>query len=327
MVTRDRVLLVTHSGDSFTVDRVAEGVAARGARPLRVDTDLFPTELGLSIGGGPSGFDLALTANGETVTGDEVAAVWHRRVWPPRLDDDLDETFREGCVRESRATLAAWLAGLEGARHVDPPFVVAAADDKPRQLRAARTAGLAVPRTLVTNDPARVRAFRRELSGEMVTKMLTPLSQSMQGRGFFVHTSLVRDEDLDDLDALCLCPMVFQERVAKRVELRAIFVAGALFTGAIDATRSAGAQVDWRLAKPGEVSWQRGEVPDEVADKLRAMMRALGLTYGAVDLIVTPEGEHVFLEVNPAGEWGMIERDLGLPIGDAIAGALLTQTP
>ena len=54
--------------------------------------------------------------------------------------------------------------------------------------------------------------------------------------------------------------------------------------------------------------------------------RALGLVFGAVDLIRTPDGEHVFLEVNPAGEWGMLERDLGLPIADALAEALLAPT-
>jgi hypothetical protein len=31
----------------------------------------------------------------------------------------------------------------------------------------------------------------------------------------------------------------------------------------------------------------------------------------------------VFLEVNPHGEWGMLQRDLGLPIGEAIAAALI----
>ncbi|NEO45670.1 MAG: MvdC family ATP-grasp ribosomal peptide maturase, partial [Moorea sp. SIO4A3] len=40
--------------------------------------------------------------------------------------------------------------------------------------------------------------------------------------------------------------------------------------------------------------------------------------------IVTPDGEYVFLEVNPTGEWGMLERDLGYPISDAIADALLS---
>jgi hypothetical protein len=40
-------------------------------------------------------------------------------------------------------------------------------------------------------------------------------------------------------------------------------------------------------------------------------------------LICTPSGEYVFLEVNPGGEWGMLERDLRLPISEAIAEALL----
>lgn len=51
-------------------------------------------------------------------------------------------------------------------------------------------------------------------------------------------------------------------------------------------------------------------------------MSKLGLVFGAVDLICTPSGELVFLEVNPGGEWGMLERDLGLPISEAIADAL-----
>jgi glutathione synthase/RimK-type ligase-like ATP-grasp enzyme len=53
-------------------------------------------------------------------------------------------------------------------------------------------------------------------------------------------------------------------------------------------------------------------------------MDRLGLAYGAIDVIRTPDGNHVFLEVNPIGEWGMLQRDLGLPIADAIADALLT---
>ena len=55
-------------------------------------------------------------------------------------------------------------------------------------------------------------------------------------------------------------------------------------------------------------------------------MRDLGLVFGAVDLICTPAGEHVFLEVNPGGEWGMLERDLGLPISEASASALLDES-
>lgn len=43
------VLLVTHSGDLFTVDRVAEGIVRRGGIPVRIDTDRFPTEVRLGV--------------------------------------------------------------------------------------------------------------------------------------------------------------------------------------------------------------------------------------------------------------------------------------
>ena len=52
-------------------------------------------------------------------------------------------------------------------------------------------------------------------------------------------------------------------------------------------------------------------------------MDKLDLVYGAIDMIKTPDGEHVFLEVNPGGEWGMLERDLSYPIAEALAEALL----
>jgi len=48
------------------------------------------------------------------------------------------------------------------------------------------------------------------------------------------------------------------------------------------------------------------------------------LNYGAIDIILTPEGKHVFLELNPAGEFFWLERAPGLPISDAIADLLLS---
>ena len=61
-----------------------------------------------------------------------------------------------------------------------------------------------------------------------------------------------------------------------------------------------------------------------MARSLRALVRALGLVYGAADLIRTPDGEHVFLELNPGGEWGMLELALELPIAAALARSLHT---
>jgi D-alanine-D-alanine ligase-like ATP-grasp enzyme len=60
-----------------------------------------------------------------------------------------------------------------------------------------------------------------------------------------------------------------------------------------------------------------------VEEKLLRLMDYFNLNYGAADFIVTPEGRHVFLEVNPAGEFFWLEHRPGLPISAAIADVLL----
>ena len=56
-------------------------------------------------------------------------------------------------------------------------------------------------------------------------------------------------------------------------------------------------------------------------------MRRLGLVYGAIDLRLTPEGQYVFLEINPAGQFLYVERATGQPITAALAKALLEGRP
>lgn len=320
--TADTVLILTHGADHFVIERVAAALERRGARAARFDTERFPVEARLAARFGYGDGAHTLRCGELALDAERVRAVWARKLWTPRFPDSLDARLRDGCARESRAALTGWLAALAGARWVNALGATAAAEDKLRQLRLAAELGLRVPRTLVTNDPDEVRAFRAEV-GPLVTKMLTPLSVSMGRSELFVHTSLVRDEDLADLDGLRFSPMVFQEHVEKRVELRVACVGTRCLAGAIDASRSEQGQVDWRRARPDEVRWTAGEVPTSIASSLGELLARLGLAYGAADLIQTPAGEHVFLELNPSGEWGMLERDLELPISEALADELL----
>jgi MvdC family ATP-grasp ribosomal peptide maturase len=322
--SRDAVLLLTHSADFYTIELVAEALARRGARPFRLNTDRFPTSVKLSARAGVDRASHLITDAGAQISTEEIRAVWARKLWMPKMDDDLDERYREMCVRESAAALEGFLDALHDARWVNNIQRERAAENKQRQLRVATQAGLRIPRTLVTNDPAEARQFFAETKGRMVAKLLRPLSVSMNAPPLFVYTSEVGEEDLADAETLRHSPMVFQELIPKARELRIAWVAGQTFTGALDASGTSRGQTDWRLATPEECQWQTAELPVEVSRSLQALMSELGLVFGAIDLICTPAGEHVFLEVNPSGEWGMLERDLGLPIAEAIARALLT---
>lgn len=322
---RDAVLLLTHSGDFYTVDLVSEALAGKGARPIRFNTDLFPSSVRLTARAGDERAAQLCTENGDEISAAEVRAVWARKLWSPRMADDLDERYRSLCVEESAAALEGFLDSLHHARWINDLHCQRAAENKQRQLRLAEHAGLRVPRTLVTNDPAAARQFFAETDGQTVAKLLRPIAVSMDAAEPFVYTSRVREEDLASADALRHSPMVFQELIPKAHELRVVYVAGKAFAGALDASGTSRGQTDWRRAAPDECSWQKAELPGEISASLGTLMLELGLAFGAIDLIYTPEGEHVFLEVNPSGEWGMLERDLGLPIAEAIARELLKE--
>ena len=57
------------------------------------------------------------------------------------------------------------------------------------------------------------------------------------------------------------------------------------------------------------------ELSADVAARLCALMGVFGITYGAIDLRFTAEGQYVFLEVNPAG----VRERIGQPIAAANA--------
>lgn len=319
----DTVLLITHSEDHFTVDRVAEALGRRGTPSYRLDTDTFPASVRLSARLEQNGPVHTIDGDGGSLRADAIRAVWTRKFRPPQLAENLDPQFRQWCIRETQAALKGFLDGLHGVRWVNDLRHAYEAENKLYQLRAASAAGLRIPRTLVTNHSQHARAFHREVGGAMVAKLLTPLSAAMGRAPFAVHTSDVGEDDLADAEQLRHCPMMFQERIPKARELRVAYVTGRTFVGAVDASRSAAGRTDWRRATPEECPWERDELPDDVDRRLVTLMNGLGLAYGAIDVIRTPEGDHVFLEVNPAGEWGMLERDLDPPISDAIAEALL----
>ncbi|MEZ4886016.1 MAG: hypothetical protein R3E32_14875 [Chitinophagales bacterium] len=80
---------------------------------------------------------------------------------------------------------------------------------------------------------------------------------------------------------------------------------------------------DWRKTGVSETQWQSYKLPKSIEALLHQMMQRHQLLYGAIDMIRTLLGEYVFLEVNPCGEWGMIEHELGEPIAAALSNTLI----
>lgn len=324
-LSSDIVLLITHSGDYYTVDRVAEALSKRGVQPFRLDTDKFPLQVQMEANLSNSQSIHRLKCGDDYINAEQIKAVWMRRIWQPQISEDLAPQFQTACVSESMAALNGFWDSLRKVFWLDDLQRILAAENKLRQLRVAKEVGLVIPLTLVTNNPQEVRQFFYDVGGKMITKLLTPISYSMKGSPLFFYTSVVKEEDLLDIETLRYSPMIFQEQIPKLRELRVVYVDGSLFVGALDASKYATATVDWRNAPAKSCPWENHELPSGVASRLKAFMAKFGLVFAAFDLIETPSGEYVFLEVNPTGEWGMLERDLDYPISSAIADTLHSQ--
>ena len=323
------VLIITHSDDNDSAVRVAEAIARKGGRAIRFDTDRYPTEVLLTASYGASGDErLTLTNDEGEFDLREVTAVWHRRIsFGARLPAGLDEQLRHASLGETSAAAHGMLASLKAFR-MDHLQHIRYAENKQLQLQVARELGLDTPRTLTTNDANAVRSFANNCEAGMVTKMLSSFAIYDEGRELVVFTNPVKPEDLADLSGLSLCPATFQESVPKSLEIRATVVGHRVMSAAVDSQVSSRATHDWRRDGVRMIQdWQHYQLPLDVEEKLLRLMDHFSLNYGAIDVILTPGGKHVFLELNPCGEFFWLERSPGLPISGAIADVLLGHAP
>ncbi|WP_296710627.1 hypothetical protein [Rhodoblastus sp.] len=165
------ILLVSNTRD-LTTDLVVHELATLGAPFVRLNCDALdaarPT---LSFGCGEPA--LSFLHKGEAVDARSIKAAYLRR---PHLDGMIDTRERDAAHRfgEWRALLEALYSELEG-RWLNEPHLIERAEDKARQLRVAAALGFRTPRTLVSNDPARISCA--------ATQMITPATMPPFGTG------------------------------------------------------------------------------------------------------------------------------------------------
>jgi hypothetical protein len=57
-------------------------------------------------------------------------------------------------------------------------------------------------------------------------------------------------------------------------------------------------------------------------EKIRHLMKAFRLTFGAIDMAVSSTGEYVFFEINPNGQFAFCQEATGLPLFPTLASLL-----
>lgn len=319
-----KILVVTQS-ENIAVLPAIRAMQASGAKVFRFDTDLYPTAYRLSVWQGASAPRNVLEGPDYTVDLREVRSIWFETVDAayqlPKMASDVQTIVR----RESAAVVDALGETLD-AFQLDPVPNRNAAYYKLRQHRLAVEAGLELPRTLVTNDRAAVRSFFRECPGGIIAKMHKKFVRLSDESNQQVTTTPISEADLDSLDGLELCPMIFQEEIPKRLELRVTIVGSQVYCAAVDSQSVPATRYTWQNDQDANI-WRPSELPGGVSARLFDLLTRLGMNYGVCDLILTPDNRYVFLEFNARGRFHFIEDATGLPISQGIADLLVGRAP
>jgi glutathione synthase/RimK-type ligase-like ATP-grasp enzyme len=162
-----------------------------------------------------------------------------------------------------------------------------------------------IPATIVTNEPAEVRAFIRT-HGRVIYKSCSGVRSIVEE---IDETALAR------LDAIRWCPTQFQALI-EGTNVRVHVVGDRAI-----ATVVSSAATDYRYATQqvgSAADLDPFDLPVDVAERCVALTRALDLTVAGVDLMLTSRNHWVCFEVNPSPGFTYFEDRTGQPIADAI---------
>lgn len=292
------------------------------------DTTTFPVHLTLAVTmdekGGISGqLDVLQYVADEYVPStlglSSIDVAWHLRPGKPSPSSAMSPIEVQFSRNESYAALDSlfsilnckWVNKREIINHLESNKLL-------QQFIAARC-GLSIPATIVTNDPRQLNDFTNKKS-KLLLKTLGYTHLDKDDTNHFIYSQVFTAEELKAENcSIQNCPVFAQHYIEKKYEYRVMAIGSKVLSCQIDSQASEKTKIDWRHYDFDNVTHIEKELPYDIEKKILCFMKAIDLSYGAIDLIETPEGEFVFLEINPSGQWEWIHKLTNLPIPQAVA--------
>ena len=225
-----------------------------------------------------------------------------------QLNENQPEHIKSFIVNETQEVLNAVLAHTHFS---DTHEVFNAgkaynlARNKIFQLHLAKKIGLSVPATCVTNSEKIAKDFYISKGKNIIYKCLSrPVIHYEDGKNSMIHTSKVLD---DNFEKVTICPCLFQENLTKKYELRVAVIGDDVTAVKIDSQDYEETKQDWRKGMDNPLLYSKYELSESLKIKLISMNKHLGINWSMMDLVVSPEGDYVFLEANPDGAWLWLE--------------------
>lgn len=320
------VLILTNSTDGIHTDIVIEKLEQRGADTFRLDVDKIGSgELIINLVHENGSGDCEIEYQSKKMRLADCKSIWYRRPneFQMQIVDPIQKDYAE---KELRSLLDGLWHITDQAFWLNPPLSLERARRKVVQLNMAWKYGFPFPRTLISNDPDKVKSFFAACGKKMIFKALQHEMLDYGDHCLTIATTLITEKHLENVELLRKLPGQFQEFIDKEYEVRVTIVGDSIFPVRIDSQEFSETVVDWRHPTLiPQLKHSIIDLPKPVTDFCKCMLRELGLVFGAFDFVVNKTGQWLFLEVNPNGQWYWIENFTGLGISDALVNVLLAR--
>lgn len=201
-------------------------------------------------------------------------------------------------------------------------------------LFVAIESGLRIPDLLITDDIKEVIDFS-SIHKKIITKDLEMNSIELVYDNNYgaVVTSTVKALEHEDILNTSKKHQntakfaLYQQYIEKKYELRIFYLKGKFYPMAIFSQASEKTKIDFRnYDKERPNRCVPYKLPQEIEQKLICFMQSIDMNSGSIDMIYTPEGEYVFLEVNPVGQFQWLSKSCNYDIEREIALDLINET-
>ena len=241
-------------------------------------------------------------------------AVYYRRPEIPLVQlEQLTRSESKFVQNELAYVLEGIYKLLSKAFWINPVYAIREAENKIYQLRLAKEIGFHVPKSIISNIYSDAKKFFNEQNSSCIIKPIkSGLVEDGEEKSTVIFTSKIVDFPTEK-SRISSCPTYFQHHIKKKGDVRVIAVGNKLFATLIHSQEDETTQTDWRAGSV-KLKHTKLSLPTDVASKCINLLNVLGLSYGALDFVLTENDKFVFLEVNPNGQWAWIEQRTGYNI-------------
>lgn len=311
-----KVLLITNTTD-FTCDYVVRSLSRLGADYYRLNTDEIGSLVFLTFDFTHGSFTLYDRPKGLVIDLKSFSSVYFRRPELPKITEkELSPNEKQFIQLEFRQTLEGLYKVLRNAYWFSDVDAIRRAENKIYQQLLAKEIGLKTPKGIITNHPDDFTAFVRNSESDIIVKPIYSGQIGWPDMQEVVFTSKLKK--LPQTQQIELSPSYLQEQISKQYDVRVTVVGEVIFAARIDSQSNPETRTDWRVGE-NILPHKAIILPDAINSKCKELLRRLNLQFGAIDFIEDSDGDYIFLEINPNGQWAWIETQTGMPISDTIA--------